>query len=235
MLSQANANLVSQKKVDDLVVGFITEGLMPFSLVEMPSFQQLVKGLQPNRTVISRPTVMKRITEKAKTIRSNVKTAMVEVQYVSTTTDCWSARRRSFIGVTAHWIDDVTLERAALACKRLKGRHTYDVLAEKLEDIRSEYDIQAKITMTTTDSGSNFIKALSVFGNTNNVKQESEQTENEKDERVFQDLTAELTLAEKSLSYHLPPHQRCAAHSLNLISTVNAEKSEEDPAYKRLS
>ena len=157
MLSQANANLVSQKKVDNLVVGFITEGLMPFSLVEMPSFQQLVKGLQPNRTVISRPTVMKRITEKAKTVRSNVKTAMAEVQYVSTTTDCWSARRRSFIGVTAHWIDDVTLERsAALACKRLKGRHTYDVLAEKLEDIHSEYDIQAKITMTTTDSGSNY-------------------------------------------------------------------------------
>ena len=78
------------------------------------------------------------------------------------------------------------------------------------------------------------IKAFSVFGNTNNVEQESEQTENEEDECVFQDVTAELTRAEESLSYHLPPHQRCAAHSLNLISTVDAEKS-EDPAYKRLS
>ena len=38
----ANANLVSQAKVNELVVGFITEGLMPFSVVEMPSFKSLV-------------------------------------------------------------------------------------------------------------------------------------------------------------------------------------------------
>ena len=45
-----NANLVSQHKVDDLVVNFITEGLMPFSVVKLPSFKELVKGLQPNRS-----------------------------------------------------------------------------------------------------------------------------------------------------------------------------------------
>lgn len=106
-----NANLVSQHKVDDLVVNFITEGLMPFSVVEMPSFKELVKGLQPNRSVITRPTVMKRVNEKATLVKEQVKTAMAKAQFIATTTDCWSARRRSFVGVTSHWIDDETLER----------------------------------------------------------------------------------------------------------------------------
>lgn len=92
MIGPANANLVSQAKVDDLVVGFITERLMPFSLVEMPSFQELVIGHQPDWSVISRPTVVKRIKEKADMIKNNVKTAMADAQHVATTTDCWTAR-----------------------------------------------------------------------------------------------------------------------------------------------
>lgn len=88
----ANANLVSQAKVNDLVVGFITEGLMPFSVVEMPSFKELITALQPNRTVISRPTVMKRINEKATLIKENVKSAMAKAQHIATTTDCGTAR-----------------------------------------------------------------------------------------------------------------------------------------------
>lgn len=234
-MTPANANLVSQAKVDDLLIGFITQGLMPFSTVEMPSFQRLVKGLQPNRSVMCRATVTKRIDEKANLIKNNVRDAMAKVQQVATTTDCWTARRRSYIGVTAHWIDNETLNRmsAALACRRLKGRHTYDVLAAKLEEIHTEYEIVSKIVKTTTDNGSNFVKAFSVFAA--NPEQPEEPVETEKDECTFHDVYGDLTEAAESLEYQLPPHQRCAAHTLNLVSTVDAEKAEEDPTYKRLT
>ena len=53
---------------------------------------------------------------------------------------------------------------AALACRRLRGSHTFDVLAGALEDIHTEYAIRQKVTRTMTDNGSNFIKAFSVFG-----------------------------------------------------------------------
>lgn len=111
---------------------------------------------QVNASLVS----LARISENVKTVKSNIKTAIAEVLYVCIATDCRSAHRRSFTGVTAHRTGDVTLERrsAAFACKRLKGRHTYDVLAEKLEDIHSEYNIQAKMGMTTTDSGSIFLR-----------------------------------------------------------------------------
>ena len=48
---------------------------------------------------------------------------------------------RGYLGVTAHKINDRTLKRhsAALACRRLTGSHTYDVLAEALSDIHHEY------------------------------------------------------------------------------------------------
>jgi KRAB domain-containing zinc finger protein len=232
LTTPANANMVSQAKIDDLLIGFITEGLMPFSTVEMPSFPRLVKGLQPNRSVMCRATVTKRIDEKASLVKKNVKDAMAKVQQVATTTDCWTARRRSYIGVTAHWIDSETLDRvsAALACRRLKGRHTYDVLAAKLEEIHTEYEIVSKIVKTTTDNGSNFVKAFSVFA----VNPE-EPEETEGDESTFHDVYGDLTEAAESFEYQLPPHQRCAAHTLNLISKVDAEKAEKDPTYKRLT
>ena len=56
--------------------------------------------------------------------------AMQSVACVVTTTDCWSDRGKSFIGVTGHWVDPDNLERvsAALACRRVVGSHTFNVL-----------------------------------------------------------------------------------------------------------
>ena len=53
---------------------------------------------------------------------------------------------------------------AALTCKRLRGSHKFDVLAGALDDIHCAYRIRGKVIRTTTDSGSNFIKAFNVFG-----------------------------------------------------------------------
>lgn len=69
---------------------------------------------------------------------------------------------RSYLGITVHWINSTTLKResAALACRRIKGRHTYDILAKAINSIFLEYHIQNKVCCATTDSGSNFVKAF---------------------------------------------------------------------------
>ena len=182
-------------------------------------------------------------------MKKAVTEAMRGVDHIATTTDCWSARRRSFIGVTGHWIDPNSLKRcsAALACKQLRGSHTFDVLASALNDIHSDFEIRGKIVRTTTDNGSNFIKAFQVFGedeNNNAVRSDSDpgnasqpgedQEDQEGDEEVeFVDVSVLLN-EDDGLEFQLPQHQRCACHLLNLIATVDAMKATSNEAYKKV-
>ena len=53
----------------------------------------------------------------------------------------WSASNKSNLGMMVHWIDSITLklEKAALACKRVRGRHTYDVIACEIDQVHSAF------------------------------------------------------------------------------------------------
>ena len=71
----------------------------------------------------------------------NVKESLEAVDGVSATADVWTAHQRSYLGMTVHWIDKGTLRqcKAAIACARITGRHTYDVIASKIEHIHASY------------------------------------------------------------------------------------------------
>ena len=60
---------------------------------------------------------------------------------MSTTADNWFANNKSYLGMTVHWINSITLklEKAALACKRVRGRHTYDVIACEIDPVHSAF------------------------------------------------------------------------------------------------
>ncbi|XP_058628329.1 uncharacterized protein LOC131538472 [Onychostoma macrolepis] len=181
----------------------------------------------------------------------NMKSALIQklnnAEYVATTADCWSARQRSYLGVTCHWIDSTSLERcsAALACRRMTGSHTFDVIAAALKEIHKEYKIRGKITRTTTDSGSNFLKAFRIYGEDKKddaqdaqeeedfiLEEESDESESEME---YQDLFGILD-EDCGLEYQLPRHQKCACHLLNLVATVDASAAEAgSDTYKRLS
>ena len=125
---------MSQASVDKEVLNFIIQGLHPPNVVEQQGFIDLVHHLQPNINVMSRNTVVNKVSLEMK---NNLKTALGELEFIATTTDCWTAYRRGFIGVTAHWIDPQTMKRccAALACKQLKGSHSFSALASALNDM----------------------------------------------------------------------------------------------------
>ncbi|KAJ8881660.1 hypothetical protein PR048_018146 [Dryococelus australis] len=77
---------------------------------------------------------------------------MASVDYKATTSDCWSRGKKSFLGVTAYWINNKTLDKesCALVCKHIRGHHTYN-------SISGTYTIQNKVVCTTTDSASDFV------------------------------------------------------------------------------
>lgn len=67
--------------------------------------------------------------------------------------------------MTCHWIEEKGLvgRAAAFGCTRIKGPHTYDVIAAKLHGIHVAYNTDRKVQFTITDHGSNFIKAFKEF------------------------------------------------------------------------
>ncbi|KAF0704463.1 Uncharacterized protein FWK35_00033326, partial [Aphis craccivora] len=78
--------------------------------------------------------------------------------------------RQSFMGFTVHWLNLTTLERnsKALACRRMIGKHTYEAIAELIDKVLIEFDLQSKTTLLVTDNAANFVKAIKVF-NTNEI------------------------------------------------------------------
>lgn len=126
----------------------------------------MVEGLSGGRTPICRKTLMSHIEKTFLKMKEAETEILQHVQNVCTTAAIWTAHHRSFIGITCHWIESDTLDRksAALACERMRGRHTYDVIAAKISQVHSEFQIQGKVSATVTDNGSNFVKAFNEYG-----------------------------------------------------------------------
>ncbi|XP_039887793.1 E3 SUMO-protein ligase ZBED1-like [Simochromis diagramma] len=237
MLRAANKH-VPQATVDMLVINFICEGLQPFAVVEQPSFKELVTTLQPQAKVISRPTVRARICEAADHMKMTLVAALDKVKFVATTTDCWSSEKLPWSHMP---LEEESLERrsAAPACKRLRGSHTFDMLAGALDDIHCQYKIRGKVVRTTTDMWKALTKLDPLFG----AQNDADEAEDEADPETI-DLTDHIDYHEASaildedsgLEYQLPPHQRCACHLLNLVATSDAALAESmNETYKRLS
>ncbi len=73
-------------------------------------------------------------------MEAELKKAFIELDCVSTTTDIWTANHKSFLGSTVHWINKSSLRRetAAVAFKRIREKHTYDVISAEIDrSIRS--------------------------------------------------------------------------------------------------
>jgi len=90
---------------------------------------------------------------------------MEQQEGICTTADICSALKKSYIGVTAHWVSaDLKRQSVALACERIKGSHTYDVIAGHLLNINSKYGLDHRQTcFTITDNGSNMVKAFAEY------------------------------------------------------------------------
>ncbi len=157
---------------------------------------------------------------------------------VCTTADLWTSHNRSFFGTTVHWVEISTLKRksAALACSRFRGRHTFDMIATTLEEIHSKFHLSEKVLGTVTDNGSNFVKAFKMFSEPVTDPTQAVLSHTDDGELTFTniaDILDNQTGGEEAFT--LPPHHRCAAHTMNLIAVNDAETGNEDTNYKKLN
>nr|XP_016853404.1 PREDICTED: uncharacterized protein LOC100554977 [Anolis carolinensis] len=228
---------LTQQTLDRKVMDFIVEETLPLETVDKPSFVGLVRlGLPEGLSVMSAATLRDRIEGRSLALREALVGRMGDVAHVATTVDCWSSGRKSFLRVAAHWINPGTLKRefGALACKRLRGRPSYAVLATALRDVHVEYRIHNKVVCMTVDSGSNFAGTLRVFKNKETEAAETSEASDEDSEDkaevefvpLFEILEAGNKAGERTGDndgLRLPPFQRCASHTLNLVATCDVQ------------
>ncbi len=220
---------VTQATIDNKVLNFIINSSQAFTIVRDEAFQDLIKTLQPRKTVMTYQTFKTRMKEKFEAMLSRVQTELEEANHVCATADIWSDARRSFFGMTAHTLQvvdgSVRRKSYALACKRIKGTHSYDIVAQALMDIMESYNIQYKVSGIVTDNGSNFCKAFKIFSQESTAAEDVNPLpqEEEEEELQFTDLSSILDDCSEANDLLLPPHFRCAAHTLSLVATKDSE------------
>lgn len=134
---------------------------------------------------------------------------------------------------------------AALACRRFRGTHSYDKIAELLDRINSEHALSyTKVVATVTDNASNMIKCFKEFGfipkqiddigddddDDEDDNDDNDDNEEVEDEVIFNIIPEPSTEETVKLSSHV----RCASHSLNLVATTDAGKGLSLPVIKKI-
>lgn len=168
---------------------------------------------------------------KVREIFMNYQLALTEllnkISFVCETVDIWSIKRRSFMGISVHYVDPLSFELKsyALSCAEFESPHTNERITERLQLVHSQYGLTtSKIVAGVTDNAANFVKAMNEFGNGIDVLgiNESEFEDASDNDFEFPEIQ-ELAL---------PNHFRCASHTLNLIATVDIAHAQKDPQYK---
>ncbi|CAI6375146.1 unnamed protein product [Macrosiphum euphorbiae] len=161
-----NISLVSQDTLNQMVQDLIINASLPFNLVSHENFKDIISKGFPGRNLMCRQTLMQNIDKSFNILFDKLKSKLNSVEHLTTTADAWSTFKRSYLGITVHWIEEGSLERKSylLSIKRLTGSHTYDILARSMESVYTLFSINNKILYTTTDNGSNFVKSFKVFG-----------------------------------------------------------------------
>jgi hypothetical protein len=122
-----------------------------------------------------------------------------------------------------------------------------------MTDVHSKFGLQEKLRRTTTDNGSNFVKAFNQFSSkaetlpdlpvaaevldTDEADLMSEpallQFLDEPESETF--IPVEDILQQNEHVTILPKHMRCAAHTFNLVATADSERALEDLLYLEAS
>lgn len=122
--------------------------MVPLRTVENPFFKKIFEniGITKKINVPSRRNLGKKIHNLFEDNKEKIINDIKHIKYVCTTTGVWSSKKkRSFLGVTIHWIDVDKFERrsSSLACRRFRGTHSYDRIGDILQDIHLEYNFDS--------------------------------------------------------------------------------------------
>lgn len=154
-------------QVTKKLVDFIVQGHLAYDVSQLPALKDLLETVAGRKiSMPSRFKFMAALHARFDGMKASLKEILRAQKYLCITTDVWSSRAQSYLGVTVHFLDKLFVRHShLLAFKELKGKQTYKVLAKALNDVFEDFEIKAKqITNIVTDGGSAFAKMFRVYG-----------------------------------------------------------------------
>lgn len=205
--------------------------------------------------IISANTVNVRIDEIYFSEIELMKTEFAEIKCLCGTADVWSTKRKSFMGVTIHWVDEKTLDRQSrvLCCRRFLSPHDNVRIAHILHEIYTDFNISNKILCTVTDNASNFVKAFKDFGVTFDsfLSFMADTNDQNKNDELNESLCAEtndsfldedenpdmeepfIEFFELTDNVLLSAHFRCGSHTFCRVAAKDASDAMNDTRYAK--
>ncbi|XP_073844098.1 E3 SUMO-protein ligase ZBED1-like [Musca autumnalis] len=152
-----------QKTMLNALLYMIVKDNMPFQTPHKEGFKYFCKKLQPLYQPPSVTTVVKRLEIKYEELCQKVKREMAQSDYICLTTDLWTHKftMQSYLGVTAHYLQDINMKTVELGAFPINERKTITNLKALLRQICIQWEIpDAKISAILSDGGSNIKGAI---------------------------------------------------------------------------
>lgn len=104
--------------------------------------------------------IVKCLEDRYRLCSTEVKERLKDVPDIAITTDIWSSEnQKSFISVTAHFIQYSKLQSIVISTTELLQNHTSLNIANTLNDILLDWQIRDKIVTVVTDNASSMKKS----------------------------------------------------------------------------
>ena len=138
------------------LIRFISENYLSFSIVQSSSFKSLVTKLNKNAKHHDRHTIRKKTVEMAAILKQKIK-LLLKNKFVSITCDKWTSNvNQSYLGVTAHIIDDDwKMKSFVLTCSPTNSSigSTAEELYTDITEVVTDYELDnSNISAIVTDT-----------------------------------------------------------------------------------
>ena len=159
---------VKHQQLVDATAVFICQSLQPISVVDQPSFRNLLKIAElqfqlPHQTYFTD----KVIPGKYRDVCAVVEKQLAAVEKCTMTTDLWTSQhqQRAYISSTVHFVnDEFKLQSRCLQTLEILQDHNASSLKEVLSSMFEAWNISEKVCGATTDNGTNIVNAFGLLG-----------------------------------------------------------------------
>lgn len=128
--AEKKLDVEKQERINKLLLDFIVSEALPLRTVESESFRNLIREIDPRVEIFCVKTLKKLLVEEFGKFKAEIQLKFENVESVCLTADIWGVKSRSFLGVTAHWVEKIGTDEkshvflrksAAIAIKRFAG------------------------------------------------------------------------------------------------------------------